>query len=156
MQKPTTSTPHDAVFKKFLGHPDTARDFLDTYLPASLHELCDLNTLKLEPGSFIEEDLRASYSDVLWSLKTRTGKGYIYALIEHQSSPDAHMAFRMMRYAIATMQKHLDAGHKTLPLVVPILFIMALTARIHTRCVGWMNLMIHKLRGSFMVLPSRW
>ena len=120
MQKPTTSTPHDAVFKKFLGHPDTARDFLDTYLPASLHELCDLDTLKLEPGSFIEEDLRASYSDVLWSLKTRTGKGYIYALIEHQSSPDAHMAFRMMRYAIATMQKHLDAGHKTLPLVVPI------------------------------------
>ena len=122
MQKPTTSTPHDAVFKKFLGHPDTARDFLDTYLPASLHELCDLDTLKLEPGSFIEEDLRASYSDVLWSLKTRTGKGHIYALIEHQSSPDAHMAFRMMRYAIATMQKHLDAGHKTLPLVVPILF----------------------------------
>ncbi|MDU1435913.1 MAG: Rpn family recombination-promoting nuclease/putative transposase, partial [Citrobacter freundii] len=100
-------TPHDAVFKKFLGHPDTARDFLDTYLPASLHELCDLDTLKLEPGSFIEEDLRASYSDVLWSLKTRTGKGYIYALIEHH---------------IATMQKHLDAGHKTLPLVVPILF----------------------------------
>lgn len=122
MKKPTTSTPHDAVFKKFLSHPETARDFLDSYLPAPLRELCDLNTLKLEPGSFIEEDLRASYSDVLWSLKTRTGKGYIYALIEHQSSPDAHMAFRMMRYAIAAMQNHLDAGHKTLPLVVPILF----------------------------------
>lgn len=156
MQKPTTSTPHDAVFKKFLGHPDTVRDFLDTYLPASLHELCDLDTLKLEPGSFIEEDLRASYSDVLWSLKTRTGKGYIYALIEHQSSSDVHMAFRMMRYAIAAMQNHLDAGHKTLPLVVPILFTMALTARIRTRCVGWMNLTIQKPHGSFMVLPSRW
>ena len=122
MKKPTTSTPHDAVFKKFLSHPETARDFIESYLPAPLRELCDLNTLKLEPGSFIEEDLRASYSDVLWSLKTRTGKGYIYALIEHQSSPDAHMAFRMMRYAIAAMQNHLDAGHKTLPLVVPILF----------------------------------
>lgn len=151
MQKPTTSTPHDAVFKKFLGHPDTARDFLDTYLPASLHELCDLDTLKLEPGSFIEEDLRASYSDVLWSLKTRTGKGYIYALIEHQSSPDAHMAFRMMRYAIATMQ-----DTKRCRWWCRYFFIMALTARIHTRCVGWMNLTIHKLRGSFMTLPSRW
>lgn len=31
------------------------------------------------------------------------------------------MAFRMMRYAVAAMQNHLDAGHKTLPLVVPIL-----------------------------------
>ncbi|MFS9434777.1 Rpn family recombination-promoting nuclease/putative transposase [Citrobacter sp. C348] len=122
MKKNTTSTPHDAVFKRFLGHPATARDFLDIWLPESLRALCNLNTLKLESGSFVEEDLRASYSDVLWSLQTTKGRGYIYALIEHQSSPDAHMAFRLMRYAIAAMQRHLDAGHKTLPLVVPILF----------------------------------
>lgn len=122
MKKNMTSTPHDAVFKRFLGHPETARDFLDIWLPESLRDLCNLNTLKLESGSFVEEDLRASYSDVLWSLQTTKGRGYIYALIEHQSSPDAHMAFRLMRYAIAAMQRHLDAGHKALPLVVPILF----------------------------------
>ncbi|QLO40666.1 Rpn family recombination-promoting nuclease/putative transposase [Citrobacter freundii] len=122
MKKSTTSTPHDAVFKRFLAHPETARDFLDIWLPESLRDLCKLDTLKLESGSFVEEDLRASYSDVLWSLQTTKGNGYIYALIEHQSSPDAHMAFRLMRYAIAAMQRHLDAGYKTLPLVVPILF----------------------------------
>ncbi len=32
------------------------------------------------------------------------------------------MAFRLMRYAIAAMQRHLDAGHKKLPLVIPVLF----------------------------------
>ncbi len=32
------------------------------------------------------------------------------------------MAFRMLRYAIAAMQRHLNAGHKTLPLVIPVLF----------------------------------
>ncbi|MDE9619202.1 Rpn family recombination-promoting nuclease/putative transposase [Citrobacter portucalensis] len=122
MTKMTTSTPHDAVFKQFLYHPDTARDFLDIYLPATLRELCDLQTLKLESGSFIEDSLRASYSDVLWSLKTNEGDGYIYVVIEHQSSPDAHMAFRLMRYAMSAMQRHLDAGHKTLPLVIPMLF----------------------------------
>ncbi|HED2318925.1 TPA: Rpn family recombination-promoting nuclease/putative transposase [Citrobacter freundii] len=122
MTKMTTSTPHDAVFKQFLYHPETARDFLDIYLPSTLRELCDLQTLKLESGSFIEDSLRASYSDVLWSLKTNEGDGYIYVVIEHQSSPDAHMAFRLMRYAMAAMQRHLDAGHKTLPLVIPMLF----------------------------------
>ena len=122
MTKMTTATPHDAVFKQFLYHPDTARDFLDIYLPSTLRELCDLQTLKLESGSFIEDSLRASYSDVLWSLKTNEGVGYIYVVIEHQSSPDAHMAFRLMRYAMAAMQRHLDAGHKTLPLVIPMLF----------------------------------
>jgi len=122
MEKSPTSTPHDAVFKKFLRHADTARDFLDIHLPSSLRPLCDLETLRLESASFIEDDLRACYSDVLWSLKTTAGEGYIYVVIEHQSSPDAHMAFRLMRYAIAAMQRHLDAGHKRLPLVVPMLF----------------------------------
>lgn len=122
MNKRTTSAPHDIVFKQFLSHPETARDFLDIHLPSVLHHICDLNTLQLESGSFIEENMQAYYSDILYSLKTQTGKGYIYALVEHQSSPDRHMAFRLMRYAIAAMQRHLDAGHDTLPLVIPVLF----------------------------------
>ncbi|MCS5931795.1 Rpn family recombination-promoting nuclease/putative transposase [Klebsiella pneumoniae subsp. pneumoniae] len=77
---------------------------------------------QLVSGSFVEEDLRASYSDILYSLRTRHGPGYVYALIEHQSTPDKLMAFRLLRYALAAMQRHLDAGHDTLPLVVPILF----------------------------------
>ena len=32
------------------------------------------------------------------------------------------MGFRLMRYAIAAMQRHLDAGNNKLPLVIPILF----------------------------------
>ncbi len=46
----------------------------------------------------------------------------MYALIEHQSTPDKLMTFRLLRYALAAMQRHLDAGHDTLPLVVPVLF----------------------------------
>ncbi|HHQ6539598.1 TPA: Rpn family recombination-promoting nuclease/putative transposase [Serratia fonticola] len=113
---------HDSVFKQFLTHPDTARDFLELHLPPTLLQSCDLNTLKLESGSFIESDLRAYYSDVLYSLKTSKGDGFVYALIEHQSSPDKHMAFRLVRYAIAAMQRHLEAGNDQLPLVIPILF----------------------------------
>ncbi|SBN27617.1 conserved hypothetical protein [Klebsiella variicola] len=30
------------------------------------------------------------------------------ARLDYQSSPDAQMAFRLMRYAIAAMQRHLD------------------------------------------------
>ncbi|WP_145577481.1 Rpn family recombination-promoting nuclease/putative transposase [Yersinia mollaretii] len=118
----TTPTPHDAIFKQFLTHQQTARDFLEIHLPSEFRKICDLNTLQLESGSFIENDLRAYYSDVLYSLKTQTHDGYVYALIEHQSSPDKHMAFRLMRYAIAAMQRHLDAGNDQLPLVIPILF----------------------------------
>jgi predicted transposase YdaD len=46
MKKPTPTT-HDAVFKQFLTHPATARDFLALHLPPDLLQSCDLNTLKL-------------------------------------------------------------------------------------------------------------
>ncbi|EOD1042597.1 TPA: Rpn family recombination-promoting nuclease/putative transposase [Citrobacter farmeri] len=122
MAKSTTSTPHDAVFKKMMTHPEIAQDFLKIHLPESLCKLCDLTTLKLESTTFIEDDLKTYYSDVLWSLKTREGEGYIYCVIEHQSTAVPHMAFRLMRYATAAMQHHLDSGNKTLPLVIPMLF----------------------------------
>ncbi|VUS39848.1 Rpn family recombination-promoting nuclease/putative transposase [Klebsiella spallanzanii] len=122
MEPIASHSPHDAVFKHILSHRATASDFLLIHLPEHLRMLCDLRTLQLESGSFIEEDLRASHSDILYSLKTQTGEGYIYVLIEHQSSPDRHMAFRLMRYAIAAMQRHLDKGHRQLPLVIPLLF----------------------------------
>lgn len=122
MKKKKSPVPHDATFRQFLKHPDVARDFMQLHLPAELREICDLNTLRLESGSFVEDDLRQYFSDVLYSLKTSAGDGYIHVLIEHQSTPDRHMAFRLMRYAIAAMQRHLEAGHKKLPLVIPVLF----------------------------------
>ena len=122
MKKRMTSTPHDAVFKRFLRHPETANDFLALYLPEAIRQQCDFATLRLQSASFIDEDLRAWYSDVLWSVQTTCGAGYVYVVIEHQSSPDNHMAFRLMRYAIAAMQRHLDKGHTQLPLVIPLLF----------------------------------
>ncbi|MGP3593219.1 Rpn family recombination-promoting nuclease/putative transposase [Vagococcus sp. WN89Y] len=122
MHNTFSSVPHDAVFRNVLSHVAAARDFLDIHLPEQYAALCDLSTLCLESGSFVEEDLRHCYCDVLYSLQTRGGEGYIYALIEHQSSPDRNMAFRLMRYAIAAMQRHLDKGHRDLPLVIPLLF----------------------------------
>ncbi|MDP1233126.1 Rpn family recombination-promoting nuclease/putative transposase, partial [Klebsiella pneumoniae] len=97
-------------------------DFLDIHLPAPLRALCKLNTLLLESGRFIDDELRASHYDILYSLQTLAGDGYIYMLIEHQISADRHMAFRLMRYAIDAMQRHLDKGNTQLPLVIPLLF----------------------------------
>ncbi len=129
MTESTTSSPHDAVFKTFMFTPETARDFLEIHLPEPLRKLCNLQTLRLEPTSFIEKSLRAYYSDVLWSVETSDGDGYIYCVIEHQSSAEKNMAFRLMRYATAAMQRHLDKGYDRVPLVVPLLFYHGDTSR---------------------------
>ncbi|KGM28908.1 transposase [Photorhabdus luminescens] len=113
---------HDALFKHFLTRPETAREFLSLYLPEEIQSLCDLATLKLEPGSFVDQHLRQLHSDVLYSVETARGQGYIYCLIEHQSTPDPLMAWRLMYYAMLAMAAHLKKGHTELPLVAPLLF----------------------------------
>ncbi|HGJ5874732.1 MAG TPA: Rpn family recombination-promoting nuclease/putative transposase [Arsenophonus apicola] len=122
MSKKFTPTPHDSLFKQFLSEKETAKDFFTVWLPDEIKSLCDLNSLKLESGSFIDSEMKNYQSDILYSVKTTKGKGYFYLLIEHQSTPDKLMAWRLMRYCMGAMQKHLEAGHKKLPLVFPILF----------------------------------
>lgn len=68
-KKNSAPTPHAATFRQFLTQPDIARDFLALHLPPELRECGDLSTLKLESGSFAEDDLRQYFSDVLYSLK---------------------------------------------------------------------------------------
>ena len=113
---------HDALFKKFLSDINVARDFFEIHLPPSLRELCNFTTLSLCSGSFVEPNLRNHCSDILYSVRTSRGRGYIYCLVEHQSSPQKLMAFRLMRYSLAAMQQHIEKGYKELPVVIPVLF----------------------------------
>lgn len=70
----------------------------------------------------MDQDLKQYACDALFSMKTVSGEdGYVYCLVEHQSTENAYMAFRMLRYAVAAMQRHFEA-HKVLPLVIPVLF----------------------------------
>jgi predicted transposase/invertase (TIGR01784 family) len=113
---------HDAIFKQFLSDPAVAKDFFAIHLPEEIRNICDFGSLQLQSASFVDEELRARISDMLYSIQTTAGQGYIYCVIEHQSRPEKLMPFRLLRYALAAMQQHLSQGHDTLPLVVPLLF----------------------------------
>ena len=105
-----------------MASPEVARDFVSLHLPEEYRQLCDLSTLRLEPCTFVDQDLKQYACDALFSMKTVSGEdGYVYCLVEHQSTENAYMAFRMLRYAVAAMQRHVEA-HKVLPLVIPVLF----------------------------------
>ncbi|WGL93763.1 Rpn family recombination-promoting nuclease/putative transposase [Arsenophonus nasoniae] len=122
MSKKFTPTPHDTLFKQFLSEKETAKEFFEIWLPDEIKSVCNLETIRAESSSFIDEEMKNYQSDILYSVNTKKGKGYLYLLIEHQSTPDKLIAWRLMRYSMAAMQKHLEAGHKKLPLVYPILF----------------------------------
>ena len=112
--------PHDAIAKECLSNKALARDFLEAHLPENIKELCNFETLNMESGSYVDEELQKYCSDILYSVQLNGELAYIYCLIEHQSEAVKLMPFRILSYQVSIMRRHLDQGFEKLPLVVPL------------------------------------
>jgi len=83
----------------------------------------DWETLRQEPGSVVDPELRETESDLLFSARLRTGRPLLlYVLLEHQSSVDRWMAWRMLRYVVRLgeqwRQEHPESTW--LPVIIPL------------------------------------
>ena len=113
---------HDRFFKHLLSDLNRAREYLRAYLPEELLAELDLGTLKLENGSFIDDALRESYSDLVFSVATRSGKRVNPCfLVEHKSHRDETAVFQALYYASSAMLRRARNGEEQW-LVIPILF----------------------------------
>ena len=118
------SSPHDAIFKAAFGQPDIARSELELLLPAEVCAQLDLSTLEVCPGSFVDEELRPTHADLLYAVRTRAGQdAFVYVLFEHQSTHDATMPFRLLRYMVRVWERWQrdNPNADKLPLVLPLL-----------------------------------
>lgn len=62
-------TPHNNFFHFALSHLPNARSLIETQLSAAALSELDLDTLKVETGSFIDADLTEKFSDLLFSVR---------------------------------------------------------------------------------------
>jgi predicted transposase/invertase (TIGR01784 family) len=118
-----TPPPHDALFKAAFGQPDLARSELELVPPLEVQAHLDLLTLEVCPGSFVDEDLRHTHTDLLYRVKTRNdgGDALVYLLMEHQSTFDVRMPLRLLRYMVRVWDRW-ERDHPTgkLPIVLPV------------------------------------
>jgi len=94
-------------------------------LPPELVARIDFSTLSLRPGSYVDDALSGSHSDLLFSVRVSGKPALLYVLFEHQSSPDKLMPLRLLGYIVRILTSHVDntkAGSDVLPLpvVIPI------------------------------------
>ncbi len=117
-----TRSPHDAVFRRIFAAPANAASQLRAVLPAGIAGRLDLGRLAPVPGSFVDDDLRWRHSDVLFTAPLDGRDAFVYVLVEHQSSDDPLMAFRVLRYVCrvwdAYLREHPQA--RRLPAVIPL------------------------------------
>ena len=116
------SNPHDKFFKESFSRPEVAGDFLVQYLPAEIVKILDLTTLEPLKDSFVDRELQAHYSDLLYAARLADGRDvHVYVLFEHKSSPDPLVAFQLLRYMVRIWEQVLKkrrALSPILPIVV--------------------------------------
>ena len=118
--------PHDRLFRAVFSDAGEAAGLLQTALPATVRDSFDWTTLTLLDGTFVDEDLQGSQSDLLYQIEhTETGQPVsMYLLFEHQSSPDPWMPFRLLRYCcrIWEADRRDDPARSGLRPIVPVVF----------------------------------
>jgi predicted transposase YdaD len=136
MFAPTSMTepkqPHDLLFKKTFSVVEHAAAEFRTILPAELVARTDFSTLTLCSGSYVDESLSGSQSDLLFSVQVSGRPALLYVLFEHQSTPDKLMPLRLLSYIVRILVRHVDeAGSDSLPLpiVIPVV--------LHHGDAGW-------------------
>jgi hypothetical protein len=115
--------PHDALVKATFSQPEHAAGLLRHALPEALVARLAFATLALRVGSYVDDALKELRSDLLFSIQTLGGAPVlVYLLFEHQSTVDALMVYRLLRYMVRIWEEYLAAHPeaKRLPDIVPL------------------------------------
>lgn len=110
---------HDKLFKDLLSDSEEARKFINKFL--QLEEPIKENELELYNSSYITTEYKSKEVDIVYKKKNDD----IYFLIEHQSTIDISMPYRIKNYVIEILRTAVDKSkiHQRgydYPLVVPI------------------------------------
>ena len=90
--------PHDKLFKKTFGLKGLIIDFLKIHLSPEVLQKLDFSTLELQKDSFLDNKFNAYYSDVIHKVHSVDGEGYLYFLLEHQSTSDPLIVGKLLCY----------------------------------------------------------
>lgn len=85
--------PHDKFVRTMMSNPRVARDFFKAHLPRELIQATDLQNMKLQPRSYINDIRKETIVDILYKTTIGEADAYFYLLLEHQSTPDPLMSF---------------------------------------------------------------
>jgi len=99
--------PHDRLFRSLMSNKNVATEFFMQHLPSEIKGQIQLNSLRLQRNSYIDDNLRMQVTDLLFNANFNREIGYIYLLVEHQSRPEKLMPFRVLKYMVAIMEDHL-------------------------------------------------
>src|SRR5690606_38482359 len=114
--------PHDSIVKAFFANTEDAASALASALPNAIAERIDWSSLRHANLNLVDRKLRAYFSDIVFTARIQEHEVILYVLLEHQSTNDPLMPFRMLRYCVLLWDAFLkdNPDSKQLPALIPV------------------------------------
>ncbi len=116
------SNPHDALFKSLFGRPEVSADVVRRLLPPAARAHIDWDSFEPLPTEFVGADLTDRRADLVFRARIDGREGFVFVLLEHQSSPDGLMPYRALVYMVRIWERwRRDHPQATrLPAILPL------------------------------------
>ena len=136
---------HDKLFKELLSDKKEAVKFINHYLHLNLLD----DEIEKYEKEFRTEEFRNIEADVVYKIKNKN----VFILIEHQSSVDYKMSYRIMRYKYAIIEsaidkKRLKEKSYRIPMVIPVV--------LYTGKRKWKKLLINDIEEKVEGYAENW
>jgi predicted transposase/invertase (TIGR01784 family) len=126
LSKDWINHPDDKFFKAVFSVVENAIDYISKELPADVVNRLDFDTLKLEKESFIDEKLKDSFADLIYSVKLKKLKKLkndktikISLLFEHKTKQSEDIYIQLLTYLLNFYKT--KKKNKKLELIIPII-----------------------------------
>ena len=114
--------PHDKFFKEVFSDKETAADFLKHVVPEEIVKSLDFAMLAPDKTSYIDEELKEYYSDVVYRCKYKSNVFIqIILLFEHKSYVPDYPHLQLFKYLLKIWETTLKQEKKLVP-VLPLIF----------------------------------
>ena len=112
--------PHDTFFKSVFSEKENAIAHLEVVLPPRLGKNIDLSKINIEKKSFLDDELKKYYSDIVYTGYYKNNTVKLSFLYEHKSYTVQYPHFQVLRYMLNIWEMSMKQKER-LPIVIPII-----------------------------------
>ena len=112
--------PHDAFFRALLSDAKWADALIRHCLHPDIATLLPDETFAAVEGSFVDDELRTTHADGVFSIRLTDGR-MLFVLLEHKSTSDVGTPLQIAEYMLRIWRNH-ERSEGGVPLIIPIVY----------------------------------
>ena len=114
--------PHDKFFKETFSIRENVIDFLTGTFPPEIFKKLDLSTLTRDNNSYIDEELKEHFSDIVYTCYCKDKELKITLLFEHKSYSVPYPHLQLLKYLLKIWETNIKQTEKLIPVIPVILY----------------------------------